>query len=84
MPQDSYTFTGYAHMGWPSYRDTGTGRMLEADPGDTCTIEALEPGLPMPPSLQWVPATKADVKAAAAKAADTSQAATASAPGGDI
>jgi len=61
-------------MGWPSYRDASTGRMLEAGPGDTCTIQALEPNLPMPPSAQWVPATKADAKAAAARAADTSQA----------
>ena len=83
MPQDSYTFTGYAHMGWPSYRDTGTGRMLEADPGGTYTIQALEPSLPMPPSPQWVPATKADLKAAAARAADTSVPAPASTAGGE-
>ena len=81
---DSYTFTGQARTGWPAYRDTATGRMLEADPGGTYQIQALEPGLPMPPNPQWVPATKADVKAAAAKAADTSEAAPASAPGGEL
>ena len=84
MASDSYTFTGQTHMGWPAYRDTATGRMLEADPGGTYQIEALEPQFPVPPSAQWVPATKADVKAAAARAADTSQAAPASAEGGDV
>lgn len=66
---DTFTFTGQARTGWYAYRDLATGRMLEAEPGGTYQIQALEPGLPVPPDGQWVPGT-----AAAAKATATAQA----------
>ena len=83
MASDTYTFTGQARTGWFSYRDVTTGRMLEADPGGTYTIQALEPGLPVPPDWRWLPASTPAARAAA-KAADTSATAPASTPGGDI
>ena len=84
MPaSDTFTFTGQARTGWYAYRDLATGRMLEAEPGGTYQIQALEPGLPVPPpGGQWVPATASAAKATAK--ASTSDAAPASAPGGDV
>lgn len=46
---DRFTFTGQGTLGYFSYADTDTGRMLVADPGGTYGIRATEQGLVVPP-----------------------------------
>jgi hypothetical protein len=46
---DRFTFTGQSTLGYFSYADTDTGRMLVADPGGTYGIRATEAGLAVPP-----------------------------------
>ena len=40
-----FTFTGHVTTGLPDYRDTGTGRTLVADPGESYGIEAVDRAL---------------------------------------
>jgi hypothetical protein len=56
VPGPSYTFTGYVTTGFPDYRDTATGRTLVADPGGSYSIEAIDPGRPVPPYGPWAAA----------------------------
>jgi hypothetical protein len=44
-----FTYTGVSTLGYFSYADTGTGKMLVADPGGSYSIRAIDPGLAVPP-----------------------------------
>jgi hypothetical protein len=44
-----FTYTGVSTLGYLSYADTGTGKMLVADPGGSYGIRAIDPGLAVPP-----------------------------------
>jgi len=51
-----HLFTGLSTLGYPDFRDTGTGRMLVADPGESYGIAAIDGG-PVPPADgRWAPA----------------------------
>jgi hypothetical protein len=55
---DRFTFTGQSTLGYFSYADTDTGRMLVADPGESYGIRATEAGLAVPPpDGRWTGAT---------------------------
>jgi hypothetical protein len=49
VPAAQYTFTGYVTTGYQDYRDTGTGKMLVADPGGSYGIQAIDLQLAVPP-----------------------------------
>ena len=55
------SFTGQSTLGYFSYADTDTGRMLVADPGGTYGIRATEQGLVVPPpDGRWTSAEAVD------------------------
>ena len=45
----SYDYTGLSILGYPAYADTGTGKMLVAEPGGSYGIRAIDAGLAVPP-----------------------------------
>ena len=50
MPQaDSYQFTGLGPLGYPSYVDTSTDRMLIAETGGSYSMRSNEENFPVPP-----------------------------------
>ena len=58
---DRFSFTGQSTLGYFSYADTDTGRMLVADPGGTYGIRATEQGLVVPPpDGRWTSAEAVD------------------------
>jgi len=81
---DQFTFVSWEpEYGYFAYRDLATQRMLIGSPGYTSTMQAVEPGLPVPPrDGRWVPAASAAGKAARA-AADTGTAVPAGTKGGE-
>jgi hypothetical protein len=44
-----FNYTGVSTLGYFSYADTGTGKMLVADPGGSYSMRAIDPGLAVPP-----------------------------------
>jgi hypothetical protein len=44
-----YSFSGLNTLGYPDYRDLGTGRMLVAAPGESYEIAAIDGQLVVPP-----------------------------------
>jgi hypothetical protein len=45
----AYQYTGQFTLGYPDYRDTGTGRMLTAEPGGSYGIAAVDGVMAVPP-----------------------------------
>lgn len=48
-----FNYLGLSTLGYPSYADTDTGRMLVADPGGSYGIRAIEDGAVPPPDGRW-------------------------------
>jgi hypothetical protein len=46
----TYEFTGQNTLGYPDYADTGTGRMLVAEPGGSYGIRAIDGRAAVPPA----------------------------------
>jgi hypothetical protein len=44
-----YEYLGLSTLGYPDYRDTATGRMLVADPGESYGIGAIDGTSTVPP-----------------------------------
>ena len=73
MPQaDVYQFTGLGPLGYYSYVDTATDKMLIAETGGTYGIRATEEGHPVPPGDgRWAAAAPPSPPPAPAKPSAT-------------
>lgn len=49
MAAGTCEYTGQFKLGYPSYRDAETGKMLVAEPGGTYSIDPVDGVAPVPP-----------------------------------